>query len=292
MQDKADAIRELLDLPDTDENKMYPSEMADKILEGFEDDPGLIFKLNDWPMVSLTGTMDQAVQSFRYAGLLFDSRVTNLDFTLYHTVKFDFVISDTSITFTDVLDESTLSSRYRSDTWDACPIRSLLYLNTYKNPDGQYSYSHRQQHTTLGIYKTQSEGIVICIFQMQQGTNRYPTVIKKLTHMENKKLSVIYDILDPSKYLVYVDNVLDSTVVLSDDTDWLADNYVTGFMIGEGGTQIGLGTYMDWEDGVVVSGITRHSVGDGWDSYQDRWPNRFNRTFDIKYDKIEVSYIK
>lgn len=228
MQDKADAIREVLGLPDTPENKMTPPQMADVLLENFQD-PGLVFKITNLK-TNYSGFM---IDPFFYEHYPFDSNHTGLDHNTYNKLKVNFNIEKMSYILQndpEVLrgTEADYKARYtenykcadsiivNSSAQNPTPLNPLLFVQPdYSSPD--LGLGMVSSPAFMSVYQSETSGLVYCFTRIEglehdetgeHTSNSFACRINRiLKHCENKTVSIIFYRNNPDIYSVYVDDV-------------------------------------------------------------------------------------
>lgn len=272
MQDKADAIREILGLPDTPENKMTPPQMADKLLS-IANDPTLLIALNDYPMIDYL--------NFGITIPLFNNHITDLDFNKYTKVRADFKISDLSYTYDRSFSMEDLWSLRDNANYPGVKLLSVTPVFGSPIPSGQARDSYVFNHSLIQIYKSSSEGIVLVFGK--EGRQNLNTVWtyhgvfpnRKLDHIENKKISIIFSKNVINEYYVLVDDeyAFSDELCHTDQTDMEPGDYSTAV----------------WPPRDPINSISIGNTGNSPFYPNSQYEMAF-QNYGIKFDSLSIKY--
>lgn len=301
MQDKADAIREVCKLPASE--KMTPPEMANKLLQ-YANDPGLVYSVNNY---GITG--NSTMQSVRLLHAAFDHhKLGNLDFDEYNKLMVTFNIADISVTHNQeyTLEDLNKGIAYSQPSADANaannPLRPILCVNPLISIAGSANDTHvgYNKLSMVDLYKSSTEGLVYVFSQFRRlvvpGPNDDQTggmacaAAHKITHAEDKDISIIFYKNDTNSYSVLVDGVFSFSDVRV-ETDQYPD-YITHYVPYDDIGAVAIGDYYytrDW--GPYHSFLKYYCMGpsENW-----AYPIGYNQTnrFDIDYNSVTVKYTK
>lgn len=243
--------------------------------EDWQIDP--LVEVHDWPMIDYL--------NFGLLAPVFNNVVTDLNFNAYNKLKVDFQISDMSYTYDrSFTPEQLWDLKYDYANYPG--VKLLFVLPVFSDPYSGNRDSANDNHSLIQVYKSSEEGIVYVFskygWPSPGWTYHAMFPSRKLIHMENKKVSIIFPTKVLNTYSVYVDDELVFTDELCHtDQTWYPESYKY------------LAVYPP------TSPISRLTIGnttsrEGFypiNGYETR-PAFSYRNYGIKFDLIKVSYIR